>query len=132
MDKSENLEVPYIMPNQAQKHVTHNEAIRYLDTLVQANILSLDLNSPPDNSDNGARYVVANNATGVWAGKENQIAAFQDDAWAFYKPQDGWLVWSIQENMILVFQDGSWQVAQTSFAQIEEVDFDQHHLTGLV
>lgn len=122
MDKSENLELPYIMPNQAQKHITHNEAIRYLDALVQVSILSRDLNSPPDNPDSGARYIVADNASGVWVGKENQLAAFQDGAWAFYNPQDGWLVWSVPENLILVFQNDSWQAAQTSSAQIEEVD----------
>ena len=27
MDVSENLNLPYIIPAQAQKHVTHNEAI---------------------------------------------------------------------------------------------------------
>jgi hypothetical protein len=122
MDKSENLELPYIMPNQAQKHVTHNEAIRYLDALVQVGIVSRDLNSPPDNPDSGSRYIVAETAIGDWAGKDNQIAAFQDGAWAFYNPQDGWLAWSIEENMILVFQGGSWQVAQSSMAQIEQVN----------
>jgi hypothetical protein len=30
-----NLTLPYIMPSQAQKHVTHHEAIRALDALVQ-------------------------------------------------------------------------------------------------
>ena len=122
MDKSENLELPYIMPNQAQKHVTHNEAIRYLDALIHVGIVSRDLNSPPDNPNLGARFIVADSATGIWAGKDNQIAAFQDGAWAFYNPQDGWLAWSISENMILVFQDGGWQVAQSSTAQMEQVD----------
>lgn len=31
MDSSPNLQLPYIMPSQAQKHVTHNEALRTLD-----------------------------------------------------------------------------------------------------
>ena len=122
MDKSENLKLPYIMPNQAQKHVTHNEAIRYLDALVQVGIISRELNSPPNNPDNGARYIVSDNARGDWAGKENQIAAFQDEAWAFYTPQDGWLVWSIPENLILVFQNNNWQPAQTDSSQNEQVD----------
>ena len=28
MEQTANLQLPYIMPSQAQKHVTHNEAVR--------------------------------------------------------------------------------------------------------
>ncbi len=31
MDATENLNLPYILPAQAQKHVTHNEAIKAVD-----------------------------------------------------------------------------------------------------
>jgi hypothetical protein len=40
MDKSDNLNLPYIMPSQAQKHVTHNEAIRALDAMLHLAVLS--------------------------------------------------------------------------------------------
>ncbi len=43
MEQSANLQLPYIMPSQAQKHVTHNEAIRTLDALVQLAVLDRDL-----------------------------------------------------------------------------------------
>ena len=32
-DISNSLSLPYILPNQAQKHVTHNEALRILDVV---------------------------------------------------------------------------------------------------
>ena len=34
MDQSPNLELPYISPAQAQKHVTHNEALQILDVVI--------------------------------------------------------------------------------------------------
>jgi hypothetical protein len=34
MDQTENLKIPYILPSQAQKHVTHNEAIKAIDAIV--------------------------------------------------------------------------------------------------
>lgn len=34
-DKTPNLALPFILPAQAQKHVTHNEALQRLDALVQ-------------------------------------------------------------------------------------------------
>ena len=39
-ETSARLSLPYLMPSQAQKHVTHNEAVRQLDILVQANVQS--------------------------------------------------------------------------------------------
>ena len=35
MDTTPNLGMQYILPSQAQKHVTHNEALRVLDALAQ-------------------------------------------------------------------------------------------------
>ena len=43
MEQSANLQLPYIMPSQAQKHVTHNEAIRSLDAIVQLSVVDRDL-----------------------------------------------------------------------------------------
>lgn len=42
-----NLDLPYIAAAQAQKHVTHNEAIRALDAVVQLSVLDRSLTSPP-------------------------------------------------------------------------------------
>lgn len=39
MEHSANLQLSYIMPSQAEKHVAHNEAIRALDALVQFAVL---------------------------------------------------------------------------------------------
>jgi hypothetical protein len=47
IEQSPNLGLPYIMAAQAQKHVTHNEAIRSLDVLVQLSVVDRDLNGPP-------------------------------------------------------------------------------------
>ncbi len=44
---SKNLNLPYIAPSQAQKHVTHNEAIRALDAIVQLSLQSKVLSTPP-------------------------------------------------------------------------------------
>ena len=33
------LSLPYIQPAQAQKHVTHNEALRILDAITQLSVI---------------------------------------------------------------------------------------------
>ena len=89
MDSSPNLTLPYIVAAQAQKHVTHNEAIRALDALVQLMVLDKDLASPPGSPADGNRYIVAASPTGAWAGQAGKVAAYQDGAWAFFTPARG-------------------------------------------
>ena len=67
-DATTNLLVPWILAAQAQKHVTHNEALRLLDGLVQLSVLDRDLTTPPGSPADGDRYIVASGGTGSWAG----------------------------------------------------------------
>jgi len=108
MDTTPNLNLPYIAAAQAQKHVTHNEAILALDAIVQIAVVDRDLATPPSSPDEGDRYIVAATATGAWAGQETNIAAWQDGAWAFYAPGEGWLAWIADENVLLAFDGSAW------------------------
>ena len=113
MDSSPNLILPYIIAAQAQKHVTHNEALRTLDALVQLMVLDKDLASPPGSPADGDRYIVAASPTGAWSGHAGKIAAWQDGAWAFYTPREGWRAWLADEDK-LFFWDGSDWIAPSS------------------
>lgn len=112
MDTSANLLLPYIMPQQAQKFITHNEAVRALDALVMLAISTEALAAPPAAPVEGSRYIVAADATGIWTGKVGTIAAFQDGAWSFFAPREGWLAWCADEGRLLVWTGGAWQPAQ--------------------
>lgn len=110
-DTTPNLAIPYIMAAQAQKHVTHNEAVRALDALVQMAVLDRDLAAPPTSPVHGERYIVAASPSGAWTGQASKVAAWQDGAWAFYAPRDGWLAWVADENALLVFDGAAWIAA---------------------
>lgn len=92
-------------PSQAQKHVTHNEAIRALDAILQLTVVSRSVSSPPASPAGGDRYIVPAGATGSWSGKANKVAAWQDGAWVVYTPREGWLAYVIDENRMLAFKD---------------------------
>ena len=102
------LQLPFIAAAQAQKHVTHNEALRGLDAVVQLMVLDKDLAAPPGSPAEGARYIVAGSATGAWAGQEGKIAAWQDGAWAFYAPREGWLAWAADEDALYIYSGSAW------------------------
>ena len=107
-DVTANLNLPYLMAAQAQKHVTHNEALRALDAVVQLSVADRDLTAPPATPVDGDRYLVAPDATDGWTGKSGLIAAFQDNAWEFYAPVEGWLCWVADEDKLLVWSGADW------------------------
>jgi Protein of unknown function (DUF2793) len=103
------LGLPYLSAAQAQKHVTHNEALRSLDALVQIAVLDTTETDPPATPTEGDRYIVAASATGAWSGHDGELAAYGDGAWTFFAPVDGWLAFDLAGESALLFHDGGWQ-----------------------
>ena len=62
------LRISLYRRSQAQKHVTHNEALTLLDTLCQASVIDKDLTTPPGSPAEGDCYIVAATGTGAWTG----------------------------------------------------------------
>src|SRR5581483_3802132 len=108
MSTTPNLGLPYLEAGQAQKHVTHNEALRSLDTLVQLAVLDRDLAAPPVSPAEGERWIVKAGATGAWAGRDNQIAAWQDGTWRFSAPAAGWLAYVADEEILVAWDGAAW------------------------
>lgn len=106
-DQTVNLALPYILPSQAQKHVTHNEALQRLDAIVQLTIAA-EQSTPPGSPDEGTCYLIASAATDAWAGKSGQLAVRQDGAWIFLQPQRGWRAWFESDSRLRVFHAGTW------------------------
>lgn len=121
MDQTTNLNLPFIMPSQAQKQVTHNQSLQVLDVLVQLSVLDRDLATPPAAPADGARYIVAAGGSGAWAGKDNTIAAWQDGAWSFFAPLPGWRAWIADEATFLIWTGGTWARLETTFTALDNL-----------
>ena len=105
------LSLPYIQPAQAQKHVTHNEALRILDALVMLSVASRVLTAPPASPAEGERHIVAAPATGAWAGQEDTVAVHEAGGWLFLAPQPGWRAFVADEGADVRWQGGAWMLA---------------------
>ena len=114
MSNTPHLGLPFLEAAQAQKHVTVNDSLRALDALVQLSVKDANLTVPPGSPVEGDRHIVAASATGAWAGKDNQIAAWQDSAWAFFVPVIGWLAWEESGERWLVYDGAAWQAGPRS------------------
>lgn len=102
------LKLPYILPGQAQKHVTVNAALQRLDALVQISLKSRTESDPPADPTSGDRYLVPSYATGEWTGFEAHIAVYDDGVWMFYPPTSGWMVWVEDEARVWAFDGANW------------------------
>jgi hypothetical protein len=105
-DTTPNLLLPFIQAAQAQKHITHNEALRLLDGLTQISVLDRGLTAPPGSPAEGARYIVASGATGLWAGWDGDVAFYAGSAWLRLPARTGWVVW-VQDEARVVVRIGS-------------------------
>jgi len=108
MADSTHLKLPFILPAQAGKHITHNEAIAALDTLTQLAVLDRDLSSPPAAPEPGNRYIVAAGAAGDWTTKVGQIAAWDGASWLFHMPEPGWVAYLVDEAGLVAWDGSAW------------------------
>lgn len=108
MPMSPNLSLPYLMPSQAQKHVTHNEALRRLDALVQLVVQGFGATQPPAAPQDGEVHALGIGAVSDWAGQDGNLAWFSDNAWVFLTPSEGWRAWDVQTEQLRVYSAGSW------------------------
>jgi hypothetical protein len=111
-EESARLRIPYIAAAQAQKHVTHNEGMTLLDTLVQLSVIDKDLAAPPGSPAEGDCYIVAPSATGAWIGWDKRVARFIDGQWRSYLPGAGsgagWLAYVQDEQSLYIFNGTNW------------------------
>ena len=112
------LALPYIQAAQAQKHVTHNEALRILDAVVQLSVAGIS-NTPPPVPLSGSRWIVGTSASGAWAGQADRVAIWQDDGWwEFHTPNEGWTAWDAQGRRSLLWDGTAWIAAAERVARL--------------
>lgn len=108
MENTDRLNLPYLMAAQAQKHVTHNEALRMLDALVHLTVSSRALSAPPVEPDASEAFLVASGSSDAWQGHDGEIAIFVDGFWMFHAVQEGWVVWVSDETALLIYNGTDW------------------------
>lgn len=100
------MNLPYIIASQAQKELTHNDALNALDILAQISVISIT-NTPPASPVDGDSYIVGTSPTGVWAGQAGKIAAYYS-GWAYHAPKEGWRAWIKDVDKIYAYNSSAW------------------------
>ncbi|APX87932.1 hypothetical protein BV511_26295 [Methylorubrum extorquens] len=121
-DTTPSLALPLIAGGQAQKHVTHNEALALLDALVQLAVLDKDRAAPPASPAEGDRYlIVSGNPSGAWTGWSGRIARFQDGGWLSLKPLAGWTAYVADEAELYTFTGSAWMPFRATITALDNL-----------
>lgn len=120
-DISPNLSLPYLMPSQAQKHVTHNEALQRLDCLTQLVVQGLSETVPPALPEEGDTVVLGPGATSGWAGHAGEIACFTAGSWQFIAPREGWRAFDRATGRLHVYDTGSWRPVEAATQALDGI-----------
>lgn len=103
-DTTPRAALPYLVQSQAQKEVTHNEALNILDAMVQTAVEAVTA-TPPTGVE-GKLYVVGTGPTGAWSGKANYLTQYINRTWVFYSPFEGMRVWDKATAQGMVYKSG--------------------------
>jgi hypothetical protein len=115
------LKLPLLETAQAQKHVTHNEALLLLDAAVHLSVASRTAASPPPDVVEGTRHLVAASPSGAWAGQAGKLALAQGGGFVFLTPRTGWRLWVEDERKFLLFDGEEWIDLQAGSGGISAV-----------
>jgi len=121
MSLTPHLALPLIAAGQAQKHVTHNEALAALDALLHLSAASRASAPPPDPA-GGERLLVADAPAGAFAGRAGQVAWFDAGAWRFLEPRAGWRLHLADEGRLLVYDGAAWGDVGALIGRLDRVE----------
>ncbi len=107
-DATPRLLLPLIMPSQAQKHVTHNEALTRLDQFAHPVAVTRTTTVPPIDAAADTAYLVPVDATGAWLGRAGEVAVAAGAGWTFVSPFVGLKLYVEDEDRFLYFDGADW------------------------
>lgn len=109
MNQTARYALPLLQSGQAQKEVTHNEAIAAIDTLLHLAVESRRTAGPPAAPADGTAWLIPVGASGAWSGRDGQIAVFDDAGTRFVVPRDGCIAFVRDESIFISRAGGNWQ-----------------------
>ena len=121
-ERTPRLALPWLMPAQAQKHVTVNEALARLDILVQAVVLSRTQSSQPTDPVDGEGYILPETVSGSdWSGQATgALMVYHEGVWTLITPWAGLGVYVRDEALNLVHDGASWRPLSDQIRQLDD------------
>lgn len=108
MSHTPNLALPLLFAAQAQKEITHNEALVLVDGLLPGCVNAVASDPAALAPDPGDAWIIGASPTGAWLGRANHIAVYSEGGWRFVLPVDGMRLYDVGRGLVLLFDGGTW------------------------
>lgn len=116
-DATANMDLPLLLPEQAQKHVTVNDALMRLDGQVDLVLQSVTRIAPPETVVDGLCWAVPQGATNAWEGQAGKIAIGANGGWVFAQPRFGRRAVVADRGMVAIHDGNAWVVGALTMGQ---------------
>jgi hypothetical protein len=104
--------LPLLQPGQAQKEMSHNEALSRVDALLHAVAHTIGENQPPETPAPGDCWIVGAAPVAAWAGHAQEIACWTEGGWRFVVPAEGTRLWLGAQAGHARFEAGDWRAGE--------------------
>ncbi|MET4896190.1 DUF2793 domain-containing protein [Sphingomonadaceae bacterium jetA1] len=110
VDSTARWALPFLVAGQAQKEITHNEALAALDLIVQPCVEAVGRNAPPADPMPGQGWIVGAQPVDDWAGQADRLAGWTEGGWRFVAPRLGLAVWSKADSCRAEWDGDAWRI----------------------
>lgn len=124
--------LPLLAMAQAQKEVTHNEALTLLDALTHMAVEDGPWNDPPTAPLEGQCWLVGAAPTGVWAGEAGAVAIWSAGGWRFAPPRAGMRAVRLTDDAWLRCNGGGWVEPATIAAPAGGITVDSEARSAIM
>jgi Protein of unknown function (DUF2793) len=115
---SDRFQLPLLAVGQAQKEVTHNEALALIDALITPVVQAVAPASVPTSPIAGQGWIVGASPTGAWEGQAGKLAFWTSGGWRFVSPQEGMTVWSIADSLSVRCTAAAWEIGAAMVSSV--------------
>jgi hypothetical protein len=116
--QSNRLKLPLLAAAQAQKEVTHNEALALADIAVQPVVQSVGPATVPTTPALGQCWIIGVLPTGAWAGHAGALAGWTSGGWRFVEPFEGMQAWSLADGVMVRRGAAAWDIGASTAASL--------------
>lgn len=117
-EASARLGLPFLAVGQAQKEVTHNEALALIDLALHAGVEAVGANAPPPAPLDGQAWIVGPAPAGTWTGRAQALAGWTGGGWRFVPAREGMVVLVRGSGLTARFAGGAWIVGELACRRV--------------
>ncbi|WP_017672454.1 DUF2793 domain-containing protein [Blastomonas sp. AAP53] len=111
MSSTPNIALPLLYAAQAQKEITHNEALLLIDALLPGSVVARANDPSALSPQPGDAWIIGPAPLGAWAGHSAKIGVFSEGGWRFAPAVPGMRLFDRAAGAVCQYDGSGWVAA---------------------